>query len=114
TVPERVSQQIRDDSVERVRVDERREVRGGVDDDSVLCERVEPVVDVDRLRRKTERVGLETREVEQVLDQVVQTLRLLRERAAKLGALLRRDLVLALVERAHDAVDRRRRRPQLV
>ena len=59
-------------------------------------------------------VGLEAREVEQVLDELEEALRLLRQHAAQLVTLLRRQVGLTFVERPHRAVDRRGRSPELV
>ena len=120
-MPHRVREQVREDAVECLHVDRRPQFARNLDRDLLeiavdddLDDLLQVLAHVDLGGGDEQRVGLETREVEEVLDELEEPLRLLGQHLAQLGLALRRKLARALLERLHGAVDRRHRGAQLV
>src|SRR5215218_4557329 len=119
-VAARVDEDVRHHAVEGLRIDCRAQAIGNVDRhvgaalEDGARQLYEPGTNVNRGRRHPDRVGLQPGKVEQAVDQVDESRRLLCEHATQLAALLIRKLVLALVQRPHRPVDRASRRTQLV
>ena len=82
----------------------------GGDGDDLL----QPLAQLDALRPDVDRLGVEARQVEQLLDERGHAHRLLLERSAQLRLLRVVEPVAEMVQRLDETVDRRHRRPQLV
>ena len=119
-VADGVRDEVRDDALEHERVDDGGEILGDVELDPSDAGRApwttsrERGLQHDRPRLDGDRARVETREVEQLLEQPPQPLALLDPDAEQLVAQLLGQLRAAVGERLEDAVDGGRRRAQLV
>src|SRR5215212_514861 len=120
-VPTRIRDQVRDDPIEGRRIGDRLELRRHLEHDRRCLlwyeggdEGADAAADGNRLRSYADRLGLEPREVEQLLDELAQALALAEEGAPKLVDLVFAQLPASQVERCADPVDGRRRTSQLV
>src|ERR671935_784640 len=111
-VPNRVCNQVSDDSLERLGVGPRLELGRYVDLDRTRAlrrvgedELLDGPPDDETLRPNLDRPRLQAREVKQLLDQPVEALAVLVQRVAELGQLLLRELVTAKVEGRADPVN---------